>query len=51
MTRDEVAALPCPVGGTHLLTNPTTFVGASCRKCHKTWEGPEHKPTWPEEPE
>lgn len=48
MTREQIAALPCPLGGMHMLTRPTTFVGTSCRKCHRTWEGPDLKPTWPD---
>lgn len=49
MTREELKAQRCPMGGTHNLTQPIRWIGASCRKCHKTWEGTGLTPTWPEE--
>lgn len=48
MTRQELAAEPCVMGGTHDLTQPILGVGASCRKCHRTWEGTGLCPTWPD---
>lgn len=47
MSRQELAAQPCPMGGTHRLTQPLLWVGASCWKCHRTWEGAELAPTYP----
>ena len=51
MGRAELASLPCVMGGTHDLTSPQLWVGASSRKCHRTWEGPDHVPTWADLPE
>lgn len=47
MTRADLAKQPCPMGGTHALTNPE-WVGTSCRKCHRTWTGTALTPTWPD---
>lgn len=47
---DHLAAQPCPMGGTHTLTNPTDWIGTSCRKCHRTWTGTDLVPTWPDPP-
>lgn len=50
MERAAVASEPCPMGGTHVLTMPALWVGTSCRKCHRTWEGSDLTPTWPDTP-
>lgn len=36
----------CVMGGNHDLTEPRLWVGASCRKCHRTWVGNNYIPTW-----
>ncbi len=46
MTRDELSSAPCPMGGAHRLTQPMLWIGASCFKCHQTWEGTGLAPTW-----
>jgi hypothetical protein len=47
MTLIHPAREACPLGGTHALTHPIHWTGESCWKCHKTWEGTELAPTWP----
>jgi hypothetical protein len=47
MTRAELARQPCSRGGAHRLTQPILWIGASCWRCHQTWEGTALAPTWP----
>jgi hypothetical protein len=48
VSRQQLANEPCVLGGTHKLTEPLLWIGASCRKCHRTWEGTGLTPTWPD---
>jgi hypothetical protein len=47
-TRESLSRDPCPLGGSHQLTQPIKWIGASCWKCHRTWEGTGLFPTWPD---
>lgn len=48
--RAQIAAEPCPMGGPHRLTSPVLWIGTSCWRCHRTWEGTGLVPTYPDDP-